>query len=278
MAERSIPELSPAAREMLGALRADESPTAGQRRRQWAALQQRVGGPSASAASVAPAVTGARGLYYAKVVAVTMALAAAVLVAVKLVGMGVATLDERAREPAVEAPYRGGAESEGGQARSGGPSPGSVDRPERPAAAAPGEGQSEAVVGTEVVVQTPVESAVVRDVAEPESVRPRPRPSPRPASEPASAASSLMAELALIKEATAAKQQGRTAAGLRALQRHAEQFPKGTLADERRVLRAELLCAAGRPDEARAEVRSFLRQRAGSALSGRMERACPEGS
>ncbi|MCA9655615.1 MAG: hypothetical protein KC501_37240, partial [Myxococcales bacterium] len=97
------------------------------------------------------------------------------------------------------------------------------------------------------------------------------------APEPASATSDLTAELALIKEATLAKQEGRTEAGLAALQRHVQRFPSGTLADERRVLRAELLCVAGRRDEARAEARAFLRQHAGSALSGRMRRACPEG-
>lgn len=281
MAERSHtelgPELSPEARDLLGAFRVDQSPAASVRARHWKGLERRLSQGPASA----PAQAAGQGLYYAKVVGATVALAAGVLLAVKVVGLGVAAISRAGGEPAMEAPYQGAAESEGGQARERGAAAESARRGGASrAGVAEAEPAGEVEPSPDEEEPAPEAPAEADTEAEPSRSQPRPRARASRSSgstTAASAASDLTAELALIKEATRAKQAGRTALGLEVLRRHAERFPSGTLADERRVLRAELLCVAGRVDEARAEAQAFLRQRSGSALSGRMRRACPEG-
>ena len=255
MAERVPPPLSPSAQQLLHAFRDDESPTELDRRRGLQSVYSRLEEEPASARA---------GQFYAKVIAVTVMLAAAVLLTLKFVGVGVTALTDQARQPAMEAPYQGAGNSEGGQAVEGTPP---TPAPRR-------------------VVRGPVEHAVVVEpepepevpaVAEPPPVATPPIRHKAPAAPSARApttAEDLQAELALIKRARDAEQRQRPAEGLAALAEHARRFPRGTLADERRVMKAELLCASGRTAEARALVRRFERQRAGSALAGRMSAVC----
>lgn len=262
MAERLPPEPSPAARELLHAFREHQSPDRELREHGWQALQARLdlAGPATSAA--------ANGAFYAKVVAVTVGIAAAVLLSLKVVGAGVAALSSQARQPAMEAPHQGGAEAKGGTAVGRAPQ------------VLPSAGAKTTAAVDGVVEPTPA------PVIEPEAavVEPMPSPAAEPsararttgstAANPATSTADLKAELEIIKRATEAMQQGRHADGLAALREHAERFGHGTMVDERVVLRAELLCASGRTDEARAQVQAFLRDRAGSALTGRMRRVC----
>lgn len=264
----AVPELGPAARELLRAFKAHESPTAAERDLGFAALQSRV---AHDAEEPAPAANG--GFYssvrtIARATLVTVAVAAAVLLAIKAVGSGVTALADRARQPAMEAPYQGEAGSDGGQAVTRTPR---LLPPRRG-----GAGDASATAVPEAAVPEPVvHEATLRD--EPPPASPASPAESRPSrSRPAATAGDLDAELALIKRATEAKKAGRVADGLAALREHAQRFPKGLLASERMVLKAELYCAAGRVQEADALVESFLREHPGHALVGRMRNVCRE--
>lgn len=288
MAERSsseipgVPEQSAAARELLRAFREHESPGAGEREEGFVALQARL-----HAEAPAPAANG-RVYSIARATLVTVAVAAAVLLAIKAVGSGVTALADRARQPAMESPYHGEAGSDGGQAVARAPQILPTRRSDGAPAAndpsAPAPATSEVVAPDSAARDTagsePSSDTAARDTADTEpspaassaSRSPRSRSSaPAPAD---AAADALAAELALIKRATEAKKELRWADGLAALREHAERFPRGVLADERRVLKAELHCAAGRVTEADALVEAFLREHPGSALAGRMRNVC----
>lgn len=255
MPERLPPEPSPAARALLRAFHDHESPSPRVRAHGWDALQDRLH------AEPTPAANG-RAYRFVKSAAAAVALAAAVLLALKAVGAGVTALADQARQPAMEAPYQGAAASDGGEAVARVPQ---VLPPRAHATTTADE--HEAAVVEAPAPQAPPAPAVQRPT--------RPRLG-SPASSPAPSASAhdLQAELTLIKRANEAKQDGRHADGLAVLREHAERFPQGTLADERMVLRAELYCASGRAPEARALVERFLRERSGSALCGRMRGVC----
>jgi RNA polymerase sigma-70 factor (ECF subfamily) len=72
--------------------------------------------------------------------------------------------------------------------------------------------------------------------------RPRPRKT----------TSTLAEETELLEAARTALARGEADAALRALDRHADRFPTGELADEARSTRLRALCRAGRADDARA--------------------------
>jgi hypothetical protein len=292
MAERPFsnrpvaPEPSPAARELLRAFREHESPSSGARQLGFAALQARLH-------ATAPATAANSQIYaFGKAALVTVAVAATVLLAIKAVGVGVTAFADRARQPAMEAPYQGEAAADGGLAVTRAPQVvpprGDHEGPPNAAFGAEGddhEGPPNAAFGAEGDDhEGPPKEAVQEPAVNDATVHPLPAPS-EPASRPArprtsasapSAADELQAELALIKQATQAKRDGRHADGLAVLREHAERFARGTFVDERMVLRAELFCAAGRTQEAEALVEKFLRERAGSALAGRMRSVCRE--
>lgn len=265
MAERPIAPLSPAARDLLRAFAHDESPTAAERDRTWDGVLHKVDH------AAPPAATVRGGRYYATVVGATVGLAAAALLVAKVAFVGVTALADDARQPAMEAPYQGGAESEGGRAIEGAPStlPSPNHRAQRPAQ----ELEAAEVVDTAEVVEA-VEDSPPAVTQVPKKLRTRATESVAPAEVTPPSASSLRAELALIKEATAAKSSGEIDVGLAAIRKHEQRFPSGTLVDERRVLKAELLCEGGRRELARAEVRRFLRERGSSASAARMRGVC----
>lgn len=254
MSDRVPPPLSPAAQQLLRAFQDDESPNELDRRRGLASVRARV--------DQEPAAQGSR--FYAKVIAVTVMLAAAVLLALKVVGAGVTALNTQAREPAMEASYQGGGTAEGGQAV------------ERTPAAPPRRRRAVRSRVHQAAPLLPEPETAPAPAPEPESAAPVARPRAPASPEAPGTVEDLQAELMLIKRARSAQQQGHPAEGLAALAEHARRFARGTLADERRVMKAELLCASGRTDDARALVRRFLKQRAGSALAGRMRGVCSE--
>lgn len=271
------PEPSPAARELLRAFRDHESPSPAARAQGFAALQARLH-------ATEPAAAANGGVYaLAKAALVTVAVAAAVLLAIKAVGMGVTALADRARQPAMEAPYQGEAGADGGHAVARAPR---EAPPRRTAGVAVDSRESKEPQVAEqqaALRQAATPPAAPAPLAEQDDPPREPAPSSgaaRPSRSRAAVsdytADDLEAELALIKRATTAKKEGRHADGLAALREHAERFARGVLADERTVLKAELHCAAGRVQEADALVQAFLREHAGSALAGRMRNVCRE--
>jgi hypothetical protein len=283
MAEPILPEPSPAARELLRAFREHESPSPATREEGFAGLQARL-----EASEPAPVANGR--LYMLKVTLVTVAVAAAVLLAIKGVGAGVTALADDARRQGMEAPYHGETGADGGQAVARG----SRGVPPRRAvqATTDAHGPAEPQAATDATAleaaarqpatsdatatTTPASSPAPAEPALREAPSSTPARSPRARPAESTAADDLEAELALITRATEAKKTGRHADGLAALREHAKRFPRGVMAEERTVLKAELLCAAGRGQEADALVEAFLRERAGSALVGRMRNVCRE--
>jgi hypothetical protein len=75
---------------------------------------------------------------------------------------------------------------------------------------------------------------------------------------PSNGAATLDAELALVRRARAALNDGRPEEALAALDEHASRFPSGVLAEDRAAQRVLALCALGRPDAAREEGQRFF--------------------
>lgn len=102
------------------------------------------------------------------------------------------------------------------------------------------------------------------------STRPHaiPRRDPTPAAE---ASTSLEAELALVVAARAEPSPTRS---LALLERHAREFPDGTLVREREVMRVERLCALNRVAEARALAERFIARYRQDVLTEAMRETC----
>jgi hypothetical protein len=100
-------------------------------------------------------------------------------------------------------------------------------------------------------------------------------PAPRPTSsvEAPPREDSLAAERALLDEAQRALASGRSAEALAGVARHAAEFPRGRLSEEREGLWIRALIAAGRNDEARARAERFKRNHPGSLLVPAIESA-----
>ncbi len=97
--------------------------------------------------------------------------------------------------------------------------------------------------------------------------RSRPSRSSKPEGDPGP---SLAAELALIREARDASPSD----ALVLLERHAEEFPQGTLASERDALRAAALCRLDRLSEAAEIVEGFAAANPSALLRERVRSAC----
>ena len=95
-----------------------------------------------------------------------------------------------------------------------------------------------------------------------------PRRAPTPAAEPNT---SLEAELALV---VAARAEPSPARSLALLERHAREFPDGTLVREREVMRVERLCAMDRTTEARALAERFIARYREDVLTEAMRKTC----
>ena len=84
----------------------------------------------------------------------------------------------------------------------------------------------------------------------------------------------LKAEMALIRGADSALRAGRNSEALTLLGRHAEEHPKGLLAQEREGLRLIARCQSGGRAAAAPAAERFLQQAPRSPLSTRMRTAC----
>jgi RNA polymerase sigma-70 factor (ECF subfamily) len=81
-------------------------------------------------------------------------------------------------------------------------------------------------------------------------------------------------EIALLNEAQRALASGQADRALQLLDRHARDFPRGSLAEERAAARIIALCALGRVTAARAETAAFVRKSPESPLVDRVRAAC----
>lgn len=96
-----------------------------------------------------------------------------------------------------------------------------------------------------------------------------PPPPPQVAPAPPNAAHSR--EQALVERARAALGRGQVEDARAALDEHERTFPSGRFVEEREGLRALVLWAAGREEEARAQARRFLERYPNSLLRGAIE-------
>jgi len=121
--------------------------------------------------------------------------------------------------------------------------------------------------------------------AAPQPAKPRPVPAERrapapeaPAAEPeappvAESAADLKRELAQLRAARAALVAGSATGALSHAEKHATEFPRGQLAEERDALRIQALAALGRHDEALRRADIFRRTYPGSLMWTAVKRA-----
>lgn len=235
------------ARALLDALVRESSPSPDRRERSLAAVEARIVAELEAPHVAAPAGRGAPELL--RFAALAIAIAAAVLLVIRMAAFGVAILREDVA-PAEAA--------------------GDIVVPPPPEPAEPREPAAVVAPRAEGV---PAAAPVDADVA---VQRPSAKPPASAAKRDASTAGAvetgdLGAEAALIRAAKSAT----NADALALLDRHAEEFPRGVLAREREMIRAERLCALGRGAEARAVAKRFLADGSDDPLARRMRRVCP---
>lgn len=248
-------DLSPESRALLGAARAADDPSPGDRDRVRARMLAAIAAGSATTAgtTAAKAAPATSGLALAKLALILLA-AAAVATGAYLVVRG-RSGGSGARAEAVQAT----ATAEPPEA---GPGTATAEPPE----AGPGTATAE----PEVVVEIEPEAAPVK----------RPRKSVRPVEAAPevvvkpSAADSLKRERALLAKATAALRGGDPDAALAALGEHQHEFPHGVLEEERAASTVLALCATGRTAEGRKARDRFLGAWPRSVHASRVGAAC----
>jgi TolA-binding protein len=135
--------------------------------------------------------------------------------------------------------------------------------PSAPAAVVSASAQVEQLpASSQTAVATPSLSASAAPARATSSSGPRPAPRRAPGD--------LQAELAALDGASKALHQGDAPGALALLDAYGRDFPRGSLAMEATVLRAEALEAAGRHEEAVALARAFVRDHPKSPLVDRM--------
>ena len=92
------------------------------------------------------------------------------------------------------------------------------------------------------------------------SIEPPSLPAPSTPAHKHAGVGDLAGERALLESARSALAEGDPARAQKMLERHAQRFPRGQLAEEREGLAVRALVAAGRPDEARARAQAFERR------------------
>lgn len=115
-----------------------------------------------------------------------------------------------------------------------------------------------------------------RAVAPPVSKKPRPvRPKSAAKKQEEPAVDPGLAELQIITRARRALRKGDHAGALRLLERHAREFPAGTLAHERNASRLKALCALGERARAAKLGREFAAASPASGLARQWREGCP---
>ena len=235
-------ELDARARAVLESFRRASSPTVARREAGLAAVEARIGAESDADEDEPVVAARSSTIFHVRSAAIAVAIAAGVLLAIRTVAFGVASFtadDAPARDAASDTPQ---------------PEP-------APAIVEPSVPPEVHVAPAPLVFVEPAPSAPpAASTASPT------RPSARARTE-----DDLVAEVTLL---LAAKEERDAAAALVLLDRHAREFPQGSLSRERDVLRAERLCTLGRSADARALADRFLDDRATDPLAQRMRRVC----
>ena len=240
-------ELTDDAKEMLEALKVEETPSKTSSERMWAAV---------AAGGAGAALLG--GIGKGKLLLLG-ALGITGVVALVLVtgpetpeptgrGGEVATVSDGVGPSAVNEPEVPPEANE--------PEPPEVNEPEPKTTADPSPGALDA----------PLEPAEVDE--------PEPRPKARSRVEPS--ADTLEEELSLLGDAKAALGRGDAKSALSILGKHKKQFPRSSFAEEREFLRMTALCDAGKQAEARSAAERFLKKHPSSALSPRVKKLCTD--
>lgn len=267
-------DLSPQAKAIVEAGRNDEGPSAEDRDRIRRGIVATLGVGafgSLGAAGEASAATAGAGASVASGALATMTTTKLVLAVVGLTGIvgagvvGVAS--SRTEAPRTEVPAA------------------SATARESARVAAPLTVLAPSSVAEPVVVPAPAPAPVARVEPAPvaaASAAPTTRPrAPTPIFTPGQPlemirahAPTLQAELALIGAAQAALGSGDTPGALAHLDRHAERFPEGVLAQERLAARAIALCRLGRLSDGRLEIERLARAAPRSPLLARARDEC----
>lgn len=244
---RPLNDRSDAADAYLAAFRR-ERPGAATRARNWEAIARR------RAAPPAPVLLHPRWRRAVVSVTAALAIAAAVLLLVRGVGLGVSALTERARGSAVQAPDR------------------AEPRPTRELAS-PAARPRTTPAST---VETPASSPEPEPAPEAEPPRPEPRPAAAPSNPdpapPQHSADALAEETRLVTEARRALSSSDPAMALAPLREHARRFPQGALSEERDAYAAIAHCRQEPPQ--RDAARRFLAAHADSVHAPRVQAAC----
>jgi len=103
----------------------------------------------------------------------------------------------------------------------------------------------------------------------------RPRPAERAPTNHEPQIDPVLAELVLIQRIKDALDADEPAAALAAIDAHAREFARGSLAEEREALRVVALCQAGPRERGEAAQQTFLRAYPRSAYRERVRAACP---
>jgi hypothetical protein len=162
---------------------------------------------------------------------------------------------------------------------------GSSDAPSPFAGFAPASASSVALSTPRASAEAPLEATPRTTTGSPTAIAAYAPPSPQNASEPTSATtpsdpllaasakpSEVTAELRLLDEARGHLRAGNATASLEALSRYDASHPKGALALEARVLRAEALVRAGRTEEGQKVARRILDESPKGPHTARLER------
>ena len=124
--------------------------------------------------------------------------------------------------------------------------------------------------------ELPARESPATGVPSPAPVADRPPPRRKPASrrDQRSDLETLLAEKKLIGAARRALAGDDARVAMEALDRHADEFPRGQLRAEREGTRVLALCAAGRRDAAVAQAGKFLRRHANHPMAARVRASC----
>jgi hypothetical protein len=242
---RPLNDRSDAADAYLAAFRR-ERPGAATRARNWEAISRRRAEPPA------PVLLRPQWRRAAVSVTAALAIAAAVLLLLRGVGLGVSALTERARGSAVQAPD------------------GAEPRPHRALVSPPARPQATPAP----LVETPT-SPAEPVLQRPAAAAANPHATPRrdaDATPPQDPTDALAEETRLVAEARRALSSSDPATALEPLREHARRFPQGALAEERDAYAAIAHCRDQPPQ--REAARRFLAAHAGSVHAPRVQAAC----
>jgi hypothetical protein len=190
-----------------------------------------------------------------KSAAVSFAIAAGVLLAVRGVAMGTRAARQTVTPQSMQAPMSGQPASPGGETTMVAP----TKATERTAVVTPAPAATAPVVPEEEVA--PQEPAI----ATPSKTKARTKATPT--------ASDLAADLELLAQA---KRTDDPTERLALLREHAATHGKSKLAEEREVLTIEAMCTLGKSADARSRAEGFRTRFPGSAFAGRVSRSCAE--